>query len=187
HHQADHADQQDQHGDGPVQQLADAAPAVGVLQAHGWTGSSGSGGRSGGRGDGGGGTPASAGGSAAPAWPGSGARLLRTASASIRSSTSSPIIVGQASTPNALRLSVPRAENPAVRRNGGMGWRRSALKLTSSASGRVTPRRVSWPWTTKRSGPRGSTRSETKCASGQRPASSRLRARVARFQSGSPR
>ena len=71
---------------------------------------------------------------------------------------------GQASMPKSRRLSVVVAENPAVRRNGGSGWRLRALNDTASAASRVTPRMLNWPWTMKRSGPNGSTRVETKRA-----------------------
>src|SRR5690606_187848 len=116
--QAQDAHGQDQQGDHPVQGLADAAPAGrGVLGSHGGVSSTGGG-------DGtwessrGTGVPvASTGGVSA----GSAAFLSRTASASIRRSTASPIIDGQPDTPNALRLSVAVAEKPAVRRNGGSG------------------------------------------------------------------
>lgn len=94
---------------------------------------------------------------------------------------------GHALMPNALRLSVAVAENPAVRRNGGSGWRLSALNVTSMHRGFVTPRRVRSPQTFAWSASAGSIFVETKCASGWRFVSSRLVARTASFHFASPR
>src|SRR5690606_26426089 len=166
HGQADDGRSQDQQHDQPVEALANRAPAfAGVLQGHG--SGSGSGGAGGGsdagsvRGSASAGTPASASaasrssrsrslsasvsaaggcGSGASARPASRtAARLRMASASIRSSTRSPIIEDQASTPKSLRLSTALAENPTVRRNGGSGCRLAAFMRTSSTTSRSTP------------------------------------------------
>ena len=89
--------------------------------------------------------------------------------------------------PKALRLRVAVAENPTVRRNGGSGWRLSALSFTSRATGCATPRRVRVPWTRARSAASGSTRVETNSAVGWSFASSRFPASVASFHLVSPR
>src|SRR5690606_380572 len=97
HHQADRADGQDQHGDGPVQELADATAAFDVLQAHGWTLSSPEAGGKGAAVDGS--ERAVSASPVPPGSPGAAGRAPRTAPAAMRSSTWSPIIVGQASMP----------------------------------------------------------------------------------------
>ena len=74
--------------------------------------------------------------------------------------------VGQASIPKAFRLSIPRAENPTVRRNGGSGWRFSAFNVVSSAIGWEVPCKVSVPCTIARSSADTSMRSDTNTAFG---------------------
>ena len=58
------------------------------------------------------------------------------------------------------------AENPAVRRNGGSGWRLSALNVTSMHTGPVTPWSVRLPQALACSASMGSTWVDTKRASG---------------------
>lgn len=105
----------------------------------------------------------------------------------MRSVTSSPITDFHAVMPKSARLSVVVAEKPTVRRNGGIGWRLAALRVTSRTISRVTPRRLRSPCTFACVASTGSMRVETKRASGCASASSNDFASVALFQSASPR